>query len=91
MTDDFKPGDRVFCHRAGEVGMSEPLFGEPGRRTVATEWGVRWIKDIPHVARRGTVEPAASEAHARHVAAGMSQLEAVSRRVVTYMGDWSAS
>lgn len=69
----------------------DALFGESGTRTEVVEWGVRWTRDIPSVARKGHVDLAASEAYARDRAAylfGGEATEVVSRTVVTYTQDW---
>lgn len=81
--------------------MAEGLFDLPavgvveqGKRTERTEWAVRWTRELPNIARKGTIEPASSREYAERRASYMlngSALEVVSRQVVSYTSDWEVT
>lgn len=69
-------------------------MSESGTRTVTTTWGVRWTRTVPHIAKKGTVQPASSRQHAHDIVNYMADvcdgcpLEVVTQRVVTNMSGW---
>lgn len=72
------------------------LFGDQGRRTERTEWGVDWPVDS-YLNQRGKVAPAVDREHAERMAeypywhAGQTYHGfVVSRTVVTYTTEWEA-
>lgn len=67
-----------------------PIFGEPGRRKAAIQWGVK------HPALRGVwvagVELCADESHARDMVGSFgASAFVVCRTVVTYTAAWAPS
>lgn len=77
----------------------DALFGDQGRRVERVEWGNRWPASSRYELRRkGDVDPAASEEHARLRAThplwgpdGKIFPDVVCRTVVTYTTDWEAT
>lgn len=71
-----------------------PLFGEEGRRVERVEWGLRQTVGN-YLMRRGEVDVRPDEENARAMCGdayrGFRDTEVVSRRVVTYTTDWTAS